>query len=160
MSDDPTRIMRDDDDGYRGNGHEPIGPEDQQRHLRYLIIGLLAVIAGLIVAVIIISGSGSSDSEQTGTTDTPSVTDTTPEIVPVTPTGGRPAIRPPPIRTAAGSPLSPSPTPVPPPIPAARLPTTPAASVPSPAAAPATRAGESVRERSFPRFPPGTDRIV
>lgn len=86
MSDDPTRIMRD-DDGYGGNGRAPIGPEDQQRHLRYLIIGLLAVIAGLIIAVIIISGSDSSDNEQTGATDTPAVTDTAPEVVTPAPTG-------------------------------------------------------------------------
>ena len=85
MSEDQTRIMRDDNGGGYGDDQGPLRPEDQQRHLRYLVIGLLAVIAGLIVAVIIISGSDSSDSESMGTTDTPAVVDPTPE--PVTPTG-------------------------------------------------------------------------
>ena len=77
MSDDPTRIMRGDGNGRRGNGRPPTGPEDQQRHLRFLLVALLAVIAGLIIAVVVISSGDSSNTEPTGTTDVPAITPTT-----------------------------------------------------------------------------------
>lgn len=86
MSNDRTRVMRNDNGGNRGKGR-PVGPEDQQRHMRYLVIALLAVIAGLIIAVIVISRDDSSSTEQTGTTDIPAVIDNTTDEAPVAPTG-------------------------------------------------------------------------
>jgi hypothetical protein len=51
------------------------------------VIGLLAVIAGLIIAVIVISGDDGSDTEPAGTTDVPALTPTTTDEAPVVPTG-------------------------------------------------------------------------
>ena len=85
MNDDPTRIMRDDDrDPGRGNGQ--YSPEDKQKHLRYLLIGLLAVIIGLVIAIFVISGGDDGDTVPAGTTDVPAVTGDT-GVVPVAPTG-------------------------------------------------------------------------
>ncbi len=88
MNDDPTRVMREDDGGQ---DNYPPGPEDQRKHLRYLIVGLIAVIVGLVFAVIVISGGDSTNSEPTGTTGTttvePSQTTGPTGVTPVTPTG-------------------------------------------------------------------------
>jgi len=87
MNDDPTRIMRNDDDRdpRRDDGNQ-YTPEDKQKHLRYLLIGLAAVIVGLVIAILVISGGNDSDPVPTGTTDLPAVTGDT-GVVPVTPTG-------------------------------------------------------------------------
>jgi hypothetical protein len=85
MNDDPTRIMRNDDRGPdRGDPH--YSPEDKQKHLRYLLIGMVAVIVGLVIAILVISGGDDSSTVPTGTTDLPVVTGDT-GVVPVTPTG-------------------------------------------------------------------------
>ena len=69
MNDDPTRIMSN-GDGDPGRDDGPhYSPEDKQRHLRYLVIGLLAVIAGLIVAVVIISPSTTTSMRNTPCVD-------------------------------------------------------------------------------------------
>lgn len=85
MNDDPTRIMRNDDRDPHGDDGQ-YTPEDKQKHLRYLLIGLVAVIIGLVIAVFVISGGDSEDPVPTGTTDVPAVTGTT-GVVPVVPTG-------------------------------------------------------------------------
>ena len=53
MNDNPTRIMRDDDRSPRGGGHEPhhYEPPEQRRHLKWLIGIMVAVIAGLVIAI-------------------------------------------------------------------------------------------------------------
>lgn len=85
MNDDPTRIMRNDDRDPHGDDGQ-YTPEDKQKHLRYLLIGLVAVIIGLVIAVFVISGGDSEDPVPTGTTDVPAVTGDT-GAVPVVPTG-------------------------------------------------------------------------
>ena len=64
----------------RGNGRDPYD-EDGRRHMRYLVVGLIAVIIGLVVAIIVLAGSDGG-SEQTGS-ETPDL-----PTRPVDPDGG------------------------------------------------------------------------
>lgn len=84
MNDDPTRIMRNGDRDPRQDPH--YSPDDQKRHLRWLLVGLLAVIVGLVIAIFVISGSDDSEPASSGTTDVQTTTDSG-GVVPVTPTG-------------------------------------------------------------------------
>ncbi|MGA1213056.1 MAG: hypothetical protein ACO3ZZ_04925, partial [Solirubrobacterales bacterium] len=63
----------------RGSGRDPYD-DDGRRHMRYLVIGLIAVIIGLVVAIIVLAGSDSG-SDQTGsqTPDLPAREDQTDE---------------------------------------------------------------------------------
>jgi hypothetical protein len=73
MNDDPTRIMRNGDRDPRQEPH--YSPDDQKRHMRWLLVGLLAVIVGLVIAIFVISGSDDSEPASSGTTDVEAVTD-------------------------------------------------------------------------------------
>jgi hypothetical protein len=73
MNDDPTRIMRNGDRDPQQDPH--YSPDDQKRHLRWLLVGLLAVIIGLVIAIFVISGSDDSEPASSGTTDVEAVTD-------------------------------------------------------------------------------------
>jgi len=69
MHEDPTRMMRQPDD----DGHRPRG------NTRLLIAGLIAVIAGLIVAVVVIASRGDSGTSTSTVTTLPSETGSTTE---------------------------------------------------------------------------------
>lgn len=42
------------------------GPDDGRRHMRYLVGGLIAVIIGLIIAIVVIAGNDGGTEENTG----------------------------------------------------------------------------------------------
>jgi cytoskeletal protein RodZ len=66
MHEDPTRMMRQPEE------HKPHG------NMRLIVAGLVAVIVGLLVAVVVIAGSGGSDKTVTATpSETSSTTETT-----------------------------------------------------------------------------------
>ena len=59
MSDQRTRVMS---QGTGGQG----GPHDGRRHMRYLVGGLIAVIIGLVIAIVVIAGNDGGTQENTG----------------------------------------------------------------------------------------------
>ena len=71
MHDDPTRVMGQPEEPGRPGGGHPHG------NMRLLIAGLIAVIAGLAVAIVVIASDGGGDSDTSPVTTLPTTAGTT-----------------------------------------------------------------------------------
>lgn len=71
MHDDPTRVMGQPEEPGRPSGGRPHG------NTRLLIAGLIAVIAGLAVAIVVIASDGGGDSDTSPVTTLPTTAETT-----------------------------------------------------------------------------------
>lgn len=71
MHDDPTRVMGQPEEPGRPGGGRPHG------NTRLLIAGLIAVIAGLAVAIVVIASDGGGDSDTSPVTTLPTTETTT-----------------------------------------------------------------------------------